>query len=267
MRIGTYNILGFTGYPADEALKELGGPSSPKTVAYFAGVIRELACDILVLEEGTLDQAMLLQLAKTLGMSAATIPAARKWPVQLLTHYPILESRAYSHIAPGDIEPHAQPFSRAFGAIKVKVEGSDWWFVGLHRHPSLAQVRQEETRLLMERVDELGRECKNIVILGDFNGPPSESYHDAFRRRGFVNAMEKAGGGVAATADTYGLKKKNFIDHIYLSRALAPYLTGAQVVRGPRFRDDGPARRGFWVNSDHLPVLADLTLPGKAQKS
>lgn len=266
MRIGTYNILGFTGYPADEAAKELGGPSSPKTVAYFAGVIRELACDVLVLEEGTLDQAMLLQLAKTLGVRAATIPAARKWPVQLLTRYPILESRAYSHIAPGDIEPNAQPYSRALGAIKVKVEGSDWWFIGLHRHPSLPKLREQETALLMERVDGLSRECKNIVVAGDFNGPVSESFHDAFRRRGFVNAMEKAGGGIAATADTFGLARKNYIDHIYLSPALAPFLTGAQVVRAPRFRDDGPPRKGFWVNSDHLPVLADLTLPGEAKK-
>lgn len=266
MRIGTYNILGFTGYPADEAAKELGDSSSPKTIAYFADVIRELACDVLVLEEGTLNQAMLLQLAKTLGLHAATIPAARKWPIQLLTRYPILESRAYSHIAPGDIEPKAQPFSRAFGAIKVRVEGSDWWFVGIHRHPAIQDLKKQETGLLMERVDALRRDSKNVVVLGDFNGPITESYHNDFRRRGFVNAMEKAGGGIAATADTFGLARKNYIDHIYLSPALAPFLTAAQVVRGPRFRDDGPARKGFWVNSDHMPVLADLALPGEAPK-
>jgi endonuclease/exonuclease/phosphatase family metal-dependent hydrolase len=266
MRIGTYNILGFTGYPADEAAKELGDPSSPRTVAYFAGVLRELACVVLVMEEGTLDQAMLLQLARALGVRAATVPAARKWPVQLLTRYPILESRAYSHIAPGDIEPNAQPFSRAFGAVKVRVEGSDWWFVGLHRHPALQELKKQETALLMERVDALRRESKNVVVMGDFNGPITESYHDAFRRRGFVNAMETAGGGIAPTADTFGLTRKNYIDHIYLSPTLAPFLTHAEVIRGPRFRDDGPARKGFWVNSDHLPVVADLTLPGESPK-
>ena len=47
MRIGTYNVLGLTGYPAEEASKDLGDPNTEETAKHFADVFQSLTCDIL----------------------------------------------------------------------------------------------------------------------------------------------------------------------------------------------------------------------------
>lgn len=98
MRIGTYNILGFHGYPPAEAMKELGDPDSEKTALHFQRVFEELSCDILALQEGV-PMRQIQRVALSMGMNLATFPSPKSWHGHLLTKYPILESRcsATSH--------------------------------------------------------------------------------------------------------------------------------------------------------------------------
>ena len=46
MKIATYNILGLTGYPPEEALREIGPLGSEEHIAHFARVFTELDSDI-----------------------------------------------------------------------------------------------------------------------------------------------------------------------------------------------------------------------------
>ena len=70
-------------------------------------------------------------------------------------------------------------------------------------------------------------------MLGDFDCDLDERVRRDLRARGFVNAMERTGGGVQLTMDTVGISPWR-IDHVYASPALAPGLCGAQCRLSPR---------------------------------
>ena len=257
MRIGTYNVLGLKGYPPVEAAKELGDPDSEKTAAHFQKVFEELSCDILALQEGV-SLHQIQRIALSMGLNAATFPSPIHWPGHVLTRYPILESRAFSHTAP---ESEERPFSRTAGAALLQIdEKTRMWVFVVHLHPGIVELRDWEAELVKHRVAELSSITEHIMVLGDFNCEVHERIHGHLKKMGFANAMETVGGGIRRTMDTVGIQP-HFIDHIYVSPSLISCLTKAEIVRGKGFRHDGPQREGLWVHSDHLPVLAELTLP------
>jgi len=92
MRIGTYNILGGRGYPSSEGCKELGDPSSERTVKHFANVFESLDCDILGLQEG-LSLMQIQRVATTMAKQVATIPSPIVWNGHVITRFPIMESQ------------------------------------------------------------------------------------------------------------------------------------------------------------------------------
>ena len=257
MRIGTYNVLGLTGYPAEEGRRALGAVGEEAHRNHFSGVFAELNCDILGLQEGVAVRPM-QAIAKALDCHLATFPSPIAWPGHLLSRFPIIESRVFSHAEPSDEVP---PLSRSAGAALLQVGAADQlWVVGLHLHPSIVQLRQREAALLGQRLDELMEVCPNLVVLGDFNCDVDEQIHLDLKGLGFANAMEAVGGGLQLTMDTVGINPWR-IDHIYASPSLAVQLQRAEVVRWPGFRSDGPQVEGLWVHSDHLPVFADLDWP------
>ncbi|MCX7706752.1 MAG: hypothetical protein N2204_01920 [Anaerolineae bacterium] len=101
----------------------------------------------------------------------------------------------------------------------------------------------------------------HAIVLGDFNCAPHEQIHTDLLARGFVNALAAANDGIQATYDATGVKTFP-VDHIYLGPSLAKSLIRAWVVRDPGFWHQGPLPPGAWVHSDHLPVIAELGLPG-----
>ena len=74
---------------------------------------------------------------------------------------------------------------------------------------------------------------ERVAVLGDFDCDLDERVRRDLRARGFVNAMERTGGGVQLTMDTVGISPWR-IDHVYASPALAPGLCGAQCRLSPR---------------------------------
>lgn len=254
MKIGTYNVLGLTGYPAAEANKEIGAVASEANMAHFAGVFSDLQCDMIALQEGIGVRPM-QQIAKKMGYYLATLPSPIAWPGHVLSRYPIAESRTFSHMVPSEDVP---AFSRTAGAVLLEVgSGERLWVVDVHLHPGDVALRAREGDILGERLQELSLLCANIVVLGDFNSEVDEKVHENLRALNFTNAMEAVGGGIAATMDTVGIQT-HYIDHLYFSSTLAPKLKSAHVVREAGFRHDGPQIEGLWVHSDHLPVVAEL---------
>jgi endonuclease/exonuclease/phosphatase family metal-dependent hydrolase len=252
VRVGTYNVLGLTGFPPAVAAAALGTGEAREE--HFAAVFGGLGCDVLVLQEGPAPD-LVRRIAERLQMHVAGFASPTAYPGYVLSRAPIRESRTYAHAGPGGRDG---PFSRAAGAARLDLGLQGIWVVGLHLHPSNRVLRDREAELLEGILGDLG--AGPVVVAGDFNAPLGETVHAIFSARGFTNAMEGAGGGVRATMDTDGIRP-HAIDHIYVSPELSPALEAARVVTDPGFRAEAPAPAGTWVHSDHLPVLADLRWP------
>ena len=257
MQIGTYNVLGLRGYPPEESSAEIGNPGDESNAAHFMQVFAELNCDILALQEGIAVRTI-QPIAHQMDCYLATFPSPINWPGHILSRYPILESRIFSHTDPTQATP---PFSRTSGAALLSVEvDTTLWAVDIHLHPSDVDLRLQEADMLKQRVKQLQNITENMIVLGDFNSQVDEQVHQHLGEMNFVNAMETVGGGIQATMDTVGIRR-HYIDHIYVSLSLASHLQGARVIRNPGFRHDGPQQKGVWVHSDHLPVVAQLNWP------
>ncbi|MFT5365534.1 MAG: endonuclease/exonuclease/phosphatase family metal-dependent hydrolase [Candidatus Latescibacterota bacterium] len=257
MKIGTYNVLGLTGYPKEEAAAAIGPPGEEKNGEHFVRVFSELECDILGLQEGVTVRAI-QYIAKTMNRYVATFPSPINWPGHVLSRYPILESRVFSHTDPRQQTP---PFSRTSGAALLAInDTAKLWYVNLHLHPSDVDLRVQEADIIKDRLQALQAITESIIVVGDFNSEVDEPVHQHIKALKFANAMETVGGGIQVTMDTTG-KRTHSIDHIYVSASLIPHLKSATVVRNPGFRHDGPQEKGVWVHSDHLPVVAQLDWP------
>ena len=257
MQIGTYNVLGLRGYPPEESSAEIGNPGDESNAAHFMQVFAELNCDILALQEGVAIRTI-QRIAHQMDCYLASFPSPINWPGHILSRYPILESRIFSHADPTQATP---PFSRTSGAVLLSVEADTrLWIVDVHLHPSNVDLRLQEADMLKQRVEQLRSITENMIVLGDFNSQVDELVHQHLGEMDFVNAMETVGGGIQATMDTVGIRT-HYIDHIYVSPSLASHLQGARVIRNPGFRHDGPQQKGVWVHSDHLPVVAQLNWP------
>ena len=295
MRVGTYNVLGICGFPKDAAKLALGGPESDERIAHFVDAFAHLQTDILHLEEGV-TLAMAQRIADGMGRYAATFASPMDWSANglgqgctghVLSRWPILESRTFSHHPPVSTGPTKKPrggvgngladggavFSRCAGAALLDVGGGTTvWAVTVHLHPGDVPMRKAEAQALKRKLLELLAVSPHVVVSGDFNCTTEEDVHGMLLELGFVNALDSIGGGCLhqPTMDTLGITPEasmagngsngGSIDHIYASASLAPRLRAAEVVRSVGFRQEHTAPEGRWAHSDHLPVVADFAV-------
>jgi len=277
LRVGTYNVLGLTGFPAPAAAAALGPDlGSDAHIRHFAGVFAQLRCDILCLEEGVGLDIIQRVAAKLPGNThVASFPSPMSWPVgsgcvgHVLTRFPILESRTFSHHTAGVVADES-PFSRTAGAALLDLGDELLWMVVVHLHPGNAEMRRQEGELLLAKLRELLEVSPNVLVAGDFNCRVEEPVHDGLKGLGFVNTQEAAGAhGLQPTMDTLGLspgasESLGAIDHVYASPPLADSVAWSEVVRRSGFRrdaeTDGDGGKA-WAHSDHLPVVAGLNWP------
>ncbi len=257
MRIVTYNIYGMQGYPAESAQAQIGSHGEEEHLTYFASALTRLNADIIALQEGV-TQPVARNIAHRLGMHLATFPSPTAFPGHVLSRWPVVESRTFSHV---DADEEVPLFSRTAGAALLQLPTEQLWIVDVHLHPADVPLRAKEGELLRVRLDELLAHHHHMVVLGDFNSAVDEpGIHTHLNALGFVNAMQTVGGGLQLTMDTAGIREW-IIDHIYVSAALSSKLVGAAVVRGAGFRTDPPRPEGKWDTSDHLPVYAQIDWP------
>lgn len=258
MRIVTYNIYGLQGYPADVAAADLGPRGGEKHLAHYARVLEGMDADVIVLQEGVA-QSLARDLARLLHRHLATFPSPTAFPGHVLSRWPVLESRTFSHVHAQEEVP---PFSRTAGAALLETSADRrLWVVDVHLHPGDIDMRQREGDDLRPRLESLLDACEDLIIVGDFNCAVEEGgIHTHLEELGFANAMQRVGGGLQLTMNTAGIRDW-IIDHIYVSPALVPALLTAGVIRDPGFRTDPPRPDGQWDASDHLPVWAQLNWP------
>ena len=112
MRVGTYNVLGITGFPKEAAAASLGGTAAAERISHFVEAFSALETDILHLEEGV-TLAMAQQLADGMGRYVATFASPMDWSANglgqgctghVISRFPILESRTFSHHPPVQLE-------------------------------------------------------------------------------------------------------------------------------------------------------------------
>ena len=179
MRVGTYNVLGITGFPKEAAAASLGGPAAAGRISHFVEAFSALETDILHLEEGV-TLAMAQQLADGMGRYVATFASPMDWSANglgqgctghVISRFPILESRTFSHHPPVQLEsPTEAPrsgvgsgladggvvFSRTAGAALLDVGGgTTLWAVTLHLHPGDVPMRNAEAELVAAKIPEL----------------------------------------------------------------------------------------------------------------
>jgi endonuclease/exonuclease/phosphatase family metal-dependent hydrolase len=256
MRIGTYNVQGFRGYPPEVAAPALQHPDDEAAGVHFARVFDALRCDVLAVQEGPSARQM-HRVAGLLGYRMAGFSSPLHWPGYLLSRYPILASRTFSRWRP---LADRWPFSRMGGEAYLQLDdGIRLLVIALHLHPRHERVRRAEAAFVRDRLAALRPQADHAVVLGDFNCDSEELIHRHLRELGFANAMEAGGGAIQPTHDTTGAKAFA-VDHIYLSPSLVPHLTRAALVREPGFWHDGLLPPGAWLHSDHLPVVAEMGL-------
>lgn len=253
LRVCTYNMLRFQGWPEEVAQAQLGTGTSAR-LAHFTDVLRELDCDLLGIQEGG-SQQWINRLATNLGMAAFFTPSPAEFPGGLLSRHPIVEERP----RPVTVRSWDVPFSRTFGAALIDVAGRHIWVVNLHAHPNREDLREQEAKILADTLDELLDVTSHAIVLGDFNSEPGGPLHEVLRARGFVNTVQAAWGRTVSTVNSReGGVGSASIDHIYISESLAEYLVSARVVLDRGFMMPLMVSPDDWVHSDHLPVIAEL---------
>lgn len=246
LRIGTYNVYLFQGWPEDQAAKVLGSADDPRRLSHFTSVLSSLGCDILAIQEGASVDKM-RQLAQRLNVNLAAFPSATVYTGGVFTGYSIVESRTFNQAGPRGVN---EPFSRFGGAALLDIEGRLLWVVNIHAHAHSEEMRAQEAVVLGRQLDGLLQVTPHVVVLGDFNSRVGAPIHRSLLDRGLRNALEiRSSTGLAP------------IDHIYVSETLVPYVRLGWVVSDPGFRLPGAAGPGVWVNSDHLPVIVEIEWP------
>lgn len=218
-------------------------------------VIREMAPDILALEELTRRQAERLAAA-----------LADTWPHRF-TFADSYEGRGIFSRYPFRRETMLEiATGRPDGLVEVDIDGEALTIlVGHPRPPKLKGTTLEisfASHRQLLRLADLALEASPAVLLGDFNIRPDNTIYQRLRERGLVDAFAASGEGAERTFPVRMTKIKGL---------------GAGRVRvktPPLFRLDyvwhTPDIRSVatWVGddtgSDHLPVMSRLAIPRRS---
>jgi endonuclease/exonuclease/phosphatase (EEP) superfamily protein YafD len=250
IRIGTYNIYGFYGYPDNEARIALGYTNDPRRVDYYINVIKSLQCDIIGIQEGASVEQM-NRYAKAADMEAAAFPSATAYPGGVFTVFPILETRTYNVLGPSGKK---EAFSRTGSATLINIHGELLWVVNIHAHVNDTMLRQREAEILDRELPNLAKVTPNIVVTGDFNSLPGQVIHEALRKHNLYNAMQ-----VLSMVPTNQYTPS--IDCVYVSDTLVGYLQSGQFIDNPGAPD--ATGHSTWRDSDHRPLVVELLWPPK----
>jgi endonuclease/exonuclease/phosphatase family metal-dependent hydrolase len=146
---------------------------------------------VLGLEEGVA-VPHIQKIARGLNRHLATFPSPIAWPGHVLSRFPVMESRVFSHTA---LSEEVLPFSRTAGATLLEIDAkSRFWFVVLHLHPGILELWNVEADIIRTRLVELMSVTKNAIVVGDLNCEIEEKLHHSLKEMQFVNAMESVGG-------------------------------------------------------------------------
>lgn len=266
LTVATYNIKhGAGNETCTTPPAEPGQPRNPDCsldLARIAAVIASFGADVVGLQEvdrfwsrsGTVDQP--LELAELLGWHhcyGANLdhqpdrhsPVPHQYGTAILSRFPILEC---TNIPLPKANPPAGEQRGLLEAL-INVRGVPLRFYNTHLHTVLAD-RLVQTQAIAEVLDQ---RSGPTVMVGDFNARPTEmSLHVIYERLLDIWPLTRPDDdGYTFPAHPTRLPNRR-IDYVFVSADVTPI--NAYVVVNKRTA----------MASDHYPVVADITLPGRS---
>lgn len=138
---------------------------------------------------------------------------------------------------------------------KGHADSSRFRVIGVHHHYAEEESRKEESIWVVKRIKEFlndPNETQDIIVLGDFNDQPPDSYpHITYNQSNVLFLLPKINGNMTRL-DGPG------IDHIYVTNATLKRLKerAVFVVRPEYYGESADDFKTTY--SDHLPIFIDV---------
>lgn len=248
LRVLTYNIHNFRGYPEDLGSKRWESHPGEKLDIQLR-TLGMLDAHIASLQECSYDKKLQLRLVDRLGYRTSFFPAShhKHCAGATLSRYPLLDSVNLTFL-----ELHGQVRMKRFlGRSLVRLPGGQEILIyGGHYDPA----PQGELDLV-EQVIRMDRALQRPMIwMGDWNIERTHRLYGRFKTMGLVDGFVH----LDLPHTTTGLKgdrSRGGIDYIFCTPDIADRLESIEVVaRGSATLD--PNDPDSIAASDHLPVLA-----------
>jgi endonuclease/exonuclease/phosphatase family metal-dependent hydrolase len=157
------------------------------------------------------------------------------WGNAILSRYPIVADEAYT------LPPDSLRLHRGFLVVEVDIGQETVQIIDTHLHHvgDDSDIRQEQVPVLIEG----WAGAAKTVIMGDLNARPDDPEIVMLEEAGLVSVTAAVGPSPSYTY--YSENPDHQIDYIWISPDLVPL--EAQIPQA--------------TASDHLPIVADITLP------
>ena len=264
LRVLTYNIHNFRGYPEDLGTEKWnamlpGKRDSREKLDLQLGALGMLDAHIASLQECFHDKQLQLQLIDQLGYKASFFPASyhRHCAGATLSRYPLIDSvnltfmELYGVKASLNKSEFLAPMKRFLGRSLVRLPGGQEILVyGGHYEPA-----SENELALVKQIYQIDRALQRPMIwMGDLNIERSHPLYSWFKKIGLVDGFMYLN-LPHTTTSLKGDRSRGGIDYIFCTPDIANRLESIEVVsRGPVTLD--PNDQDSVASSDHFPVLA-----------
>ncbi len=258
LRVITYNIMKFEGYPKTTGWQ--GCPVYESNETIFSRVrgqiplriALELALyrpDIISLQEANSEEKV-AEIAEYLGMNYAFFPGNGRWPGAILTKYKIIEPKLDS-----TSEKYAaqELFTRHWGRVYLDADGQKIVVHTVHLHPVDGEIRKTEIQEIIKTVKADIGTGNSVLLMGDLNHRDNDAEYKLWVEGGLKDTAILAGIDSKYTVPSTGPMKR--IDYIWACGPILEKLAETRVLNRGAFKmnfDDTP----YFALSDHLPVLA-----------
>lgn len=248
LRVMTYNIHNFRGYPEDHGTVRWKSHPQDKLDIQLR-TLGMLDAHLASLQECAYDKPLQLQLISQLGYRASFFPAShyKHCSGATLSRYPLLDNLNLTFL-----EIQGQLIMKRFlSRSLVRLPGGQEILIyGGHYDP----VPDAEMDLIEEiyRIDQTLQ--RPMIWMGDWNIQRTHILYKRFRKMGLVDGFVHLG-LPHTTTSLKGDRNRGGIDYIFCTPDIADRLESIEVMaRGAATLD--PNDPDSIAASDHLPVLA-----------
>ena len=268
LRVITYNVYSFNGYPIDR-LKLQGYFTNKPDKAIIDKVRTQIptrlaleleiyAPDIISFQE-VRGEANVAKVADLLGMNYAFFPGSPNadFPGAIITRYEILESTSRP-ILDGECPPEL--FTRHWGRVLIQADSEKIAVHTAHLYPGSAnsQIRIREIREILSRIDDDIEKGYSVLIAGDLNHKPDTQEHREWIGAGFNDTWAQKNKLPGFTFPSTGAREDGEdyrIDYILTLGFTEFKLRDSKILYEGAFRTYKDSPLSFAL-SDHLPVIS-----------
>jgi endonuclease/exonuclease/phosphatase family metal-dependent hydrolase len=247
LRVLTYNIHNFRGYP-EEIAAEQWQVNPREKLDLQLRAFGMLDPHVASLQECFHDKKLQLELVEQLGYRGSFFPASYHWHCAgaILSRYPLLDSVNLTFFElNGKVK-----MKRYLGRSLIRLPGGQEILIyGGHYDPE-----PEDELALIEQIYQIDQGLQRPMIwTGDWNIKRSHRLYSRFKKMGLVDASVHL--GLPDKTTTLKDKGQGGIDYIFCTRDIIDRLESIEIVgQGAATLD--PNNSGSIAASDHLPVLA-----------